>query len=93
MNEEISAQTKILRAITMLNGRANTKQIAEFLGISSNRVNSSTKHLVNRSLVRKKYEDNYQDSRGIKQKIKVFTIREQKREKVIGMIREAYGEI
>ena len=93
MNENnIPTQTKILRAIILNGGKANTKEISEATGMSINRVNRSTFHLVNRYLVTRKYDENYVDARGVNNKIKVFTIREQKREKIMNMITEAYGE-
>ena len=91
-NSRSSPQVKILRALVENGGELSVKEISVKTRLSVGDVHGNGRHLISRSLIRKKTEQYYDHSLKQPRKITYYYIRPQKRDKVIEMLREVYRE-
>ena len=90
---DIKVGTMMLKSIIDHGGEATTKQIGEDISRSLTNVNSSGLALKGRGLVRKRIDSVPAERHpGLVRRNSIWSIREQKKEKVNQLIRIGYGE-
>ncbi len=88
----VKTGTKMLKKIYDDSGESDTNAIAKELKLNNQDINNIGLALKSRGLVRKRVEVKpCPNCPGLVRKKSFWSLREQKREKVIGMIMEAYG--
>ena len=89
----VKTGTKMLKKVYDDNGETDTNAVAEELGLHNSSINIIGGHLVSRGLLRKRVEVKpCSKCPGLVRKKSIWSIREQKRQKIMDMLREAYGE-
>lgn len=74
-------------------GETDTSSVSKELGITLQAIHVIGGHLCSRGFLRKRVERSpILDHPGLIRKKSIWTIREQKRQKAISMVKEAYGE-
>lgn len=88
----VKTGTKMLKKVYDDSGETDTNAIAKELGIKNNAVDSIGLKLVSRGLLRKRVEvKKCPTCPGLVRKKTIWSIREQKRQKIIDMLNEDYG--
>ena len=82
-----SPQVRILKVLIDKGGEADSKTIAKETGYDQRKISSLARHLVNRWLVKKRYQDNPRT-----RTIAIYMIQKNQNERVLKILKKAFEE-